>query len=249
MMTDERPLAGRIALVTGATRGIGRAIALKLAKDGAVVGVLGRNEAQGAAVAREIEAAQGKAFFHRLDVCDFKATQSVVEDTVARLGRVDILIANAGIGTIGPVETSDPEDWRAMMEVNYLGTAHSVKAALKPMLAQGRGDIVAIASSAGVTGYPDWSGYCASKWAVMGFMECLGREMVSRGIRVSTVCPGSVDTPFWDILNVNLHPSGSYSRKGMVTADDVAEVVMLQLRLPPGVLLKNTLMFPTNEWH
>lgn len=248
-MTAESPLIGRIALVTGATRGIGRAIALKLAKDGAVVGVTGRSEDQGAVVVREIEAAGGRAFFKRLDVRDFAATQGVVEETVGRLGRLDILVANAGIGTIGPVESADPEEWRAMMEVNYLGTAHSVKAALKPMLAQGRGDIVAIASSAGVTGYPDWSGYCASKWAVMGFMDCLGREMVSRGIRVSTVCPGSVDTPFWDILNVDLHPAGSDSRKGMVTADDVAEVVMLQLRLPPGVLLKNTLMFPTNEWH
>ncbi|MFZ5671689.1 MAG: SDR family oxidoreductase [Pseudomonadota bacterium] len=248
-MTAENPLAGRIALVTGATRGIGRAIALKLAKDGAVVALTGRNEDQGAAVVREIETAGGRAFFSRLDVRDFAATQGVIAEIVGRLGRLDILVANAGIGMIGPVESADPEEWRAMMEVNYLGTAHSVKAALEPMLAQGRGDIVAIASSAGVTGYPDWSGYCASKWAVMGFMDCLGREMVSRGIRVSTVCPGSVDTPFWDILNVDLHPAGSDSRKGMVTADDVAEVVRLQLRLPPGVLLKNTLMFPTNEWH
>lgn len=246
-MTQEHPLAGRIALVTGATRGLGRAIALKLARDGAHVGVLGRNEEHGAAVVREIEAARGSAFFSRLDVRDFAATQRVVDDTVSRLGRLDIVIANAGIGTIGPVESSDPEDWRAMMEVNYLGAAHTVKAALKPMLAQGRGDIIAVASSAGMTGYPDWSGYCASKWAVMGFMDCLGREMVSRGIRVATVCPGSVDTPFWDDLNVDLHPKGT--RQGMMSSDDVAEVVMLQLRLPPGVLLKNTLMFPTNEWH
>lgn len=246
-MTPEGPLAGRIALVTGATRGLGRAIALKLAKDGAHVGVLGRNEEHGEAVVREIEAAKGQAFFSRLDVRDFAATERVVDETVRRLGRLDIVVANAGIGTIGPVENADPQEWRAMMEVNYLGAAHTVKAALKPMLAQGRGDIVAIASSAGMTGYPDWSGYCASKWAMMGFMDCLGREMVSRGIRTSTVCPGSVDTPFWDDLNVDLHPKGS--RQGMMSSDDVAEVVMLQLRLPPGVLLKNTLMFPTNEWH
>lgn len=240
-------LDGRVALVTGATRGLGRAIALKLAQDGAHVGVLGRNDRHGEAVVREIEAAKGHAFFSRLDVRDFAATEHVVEETASRLGRVDIVVANAGIGMIGPVETADPQEWRAMMDVNYLGTAHTVKAALKPMLAQGRGDIVAVASSAGMTGYPDWSGYCASKWAVMGFMDCLGREMVSRGIRVATVCPGSIDTPFWDDLNVDLHPKGS--RQGMMSSDDVAEVVLLQLRLPPGVLLKNTLMFPTNEWH
>lgn len=246
-MTQENPLAGRIALVTGATRGLGRAIALKLGRDGAHVGVLGRNEEHGAAVVREIEAAGGNAFFSRLDVRDFAATQRVVDDTVSRLGRLDIVIANAGMGTIGPVETSNPEDWRDMMEVNYLGTAHSVKAALGPMLAQGRGDIVAVASSAGMIGYPDWSGYCASKWAVMGFMDCLGREMVSRGIRVATVCPGSIDTPFWDDLNVDLHPKGT--RQAMMSSDDVAEAVMLQLRLPSGVVLKNTFMFPANEWH
>lgn len=245
----ERPLSGRIALVTGATRGLGQAIALKLARDGAHVGVLGRNEAHGSGVVREIEAANGQAFFTRLDVRDFAATERVIGDTVSRLGRLDIVIANAGIGTIGPVESADPEDWRQMMDVNFHGTAHTIKAALKPMLAQARGDIVAIASSAGTTGYADWSGYCASKWAVMGFMECLGREMISRGIRVSTVCPGSVDTPFWDDLNVDLHPTGSESRRGMMSSDDVAEVVLLQLRLPPGVVLKNTLMFPANEWH
>jgi 3-oxoacyl-[acyl-carrier protein] reductase len=136
-----------------------------------------------------------------------------------------------------------------MMDVNFFGTAHLIKAALPRMLAQGHGDIVAIASSAATTGYADWSGYCASKYAVAGFMECLGREMVGKGIRVCTVCPGSVDTPLWDDLNQPLHPSGSASRAAMMSADDVAEIVLLQLRLPRHVLLKHTLTFPTNEWH
>lgn len=248
-MAAERRLDGQIALVTGATRGLGRAIALKLASDGVLVGVLGRNRGNGEAVVREIEAAGGRAFFMVLDVTDFAATKLVVDEILTRHGRIDIVIANAGIGTIGPVETADPGDWRAMMDVNFHGTAHIVKAALTPMLAQGRGDIVAIASSAGTIGYPDWSGYCASKWAVVGFMECLGQEMVKRGIRVSTVCPGSVDTPFWDDLNVDLHRAGAESRQSMMSPEDVAEVVMLQLCLPPAVLLKRTLMFPTNEWH
>jgi NAD(P)-dependent dehydrogenase (short-subunit alcohol dehydrogenase family) len=244
-----RSLAGRATLVTGATRGIGRAIALRLGSEGALVCVTGRSAARGEAVAAEIEAAGGKSIFMDLDVTSFEQTQRAVHETMERLGGIDIVVANAGIGTIGLVADSDPADWRAMMDVNFFGTAYLVKAALKPMLAQGHGDIIAIASSAATTGYPEWAGYCASKWAVAGFMECLGREMVGRGIRVCTVCPGSVDTPFWDDLNQDLHRAGTASRAAMMSAEDVAEIVLLQLRLPRTVLLKHTLTFPANEWH
>lgn len=243
------PLAGQVALVTGATRGIGEAIAVRLAAEGVAVCVTGRNIARGEDVVRKIRAAGGKAVCMALDVASFEQTQQIVEQTRKQLGGLDIVVANAGICTVGSVADADPADWRAMMDVNFFGTAHVIKAALKPMLAQGHGDIVAIASSAATTGYEDWSGYCASKWAVAGFMECLGREMVGKGIRVCTVNPGSVDTPLWDDLNQPLHPSGSASRAAMMTAQDVAEIVLLQLRLPRTVLLKHTLTFPTNEWH
>jgi NAD(P)-dependent dehydrogenase (short-subunit alcohol dehydrogenase family) len=243
------PLAGQVALVTGATRGIGRAIALRLGAQGVAVCVTGRNVARGEAVVAEIAAAGGKAICMGLDVTSFSDTQRVVEETIERLGGLDIVVANAGIGTIGLVADSDPADWRAMMDVNFFGTAHVVRAVLNRMLAQGHGDIVAIASSAATTGYEEWAGYCASKFAVAGFMECLGREMVGKGIRICTICPGSVDTPFWDDLNQDLFPAGSAGRAAMMTAEDVAEIVLLQLRLPRSVLLKHTLTFPTNEWH
>jgi 3-oxoacyl-[acyl-carrier protein] reductase len=222
---------------------------LRLGAEGVAVCVTGRNLARGKAVAAEIEAAGARSHCMALDVTSFEETQRAVDETIARLGGLDIVVANAGIASVGFVADSDPAEWRAMMDVNYFGTAHLVKAALKPMLAQGRGDIVAIASSAATTGYEEWAGYCASKFAVAGFMECLGREMVGKGIRVCTVCPGSVDTPLWDDLNQPLHPAGSASRAAMMTAEDVAEIVLLQLRLPRTVLLKHTLTFPTNEWH
>ena len=135
------------------------------------------------------------------------------------------------------------------MDVNFHGTANLIRAVLPAMLARKKGTLVAIASSAATTGYPEWAGYCASKWAVAGFMDCLGREMVDKGIRVCTVCPGSVDTPFWDDLNQDLHRAGTASRAAMMSADDIAETVMLQLKLPATVHLKHALLFPTNEWH
>lgn len=246
---NARPLAGQVAIVTGATRGIGRAIALRLAAEGVAICVAGRNAARGEAVAAEVEKAGGRAVAMVLDVVDYEATRRVVEETRQRLGGLDIAIANAGIGTIGPVAESDPDDWRAMMDVNFFGTANLARAALPSMLAEGRGTIMAIASSAATTGYPEWAGYCASKWAIAGFMDCLGREMVGKNIRISTINPGSVDTPFWDDLNQDLARSGTVARTSMMSAEDVAEIVVLHLRLPQTVVVKHALTFPTNEWH
>ena len=175
--------------------------------------------------------------------------RTLVGDCVEQLGGLDIVVANAGIGIIGSVAESDPEDWRAMMDINYLGTANIAQAALRPMLEQGRGDIVAIASAGGTKGYPDWSGYCATKWAVVGFMECLAQEVAAKGIRVSTICPGGVDTPFWDNVNQDINRAGSEGRASLMQPADIAETVMLQLRLPRNVLIKRMLLFPTSEWH
>jgi NADP-dependent 3-hydroxy acid dehydrogenase YdfG len=242
-------LKGQVALVTGATRGIGRAIALRLTGEGVKVCIAGRDMARADAVKAEIEAGGGTAMTLSLDVSDPTATQQAVEAAIARFGRLDIAVANAGICTIGTVEESNMADWRAMMDVNFFGAAHLVKAVLPRFLAQNRGDIVAIASTAGITGYPEWAGYCASKWALMGFLECLGREMMGRGIRVSTICPGSIDTPLWDDLNKDVARAGTPARRAMMTAEDVAETVMLQLRLPRTALIKSLVTFPTNEWH
>lgn len=244
-----KPLAEQVALIAGATRGLGRAIALRLAREGTAVCVTGRNWERGAGVVREIAEAGGRAHYLPLDVVDYDATRHAVADTIAAFGALDIAIANAGIGTIGYVADSDPADWRAMMEVNFHGTANLVRAVLEPMLAQRFGTILAVGSVAGLRGWPEWAGYCASKHAVVGFMECLGQEMARRNIRVAMVSPGSVDTPFWDDLNQDVARAGSDARGVMMSADDIAELVVLQLRLPQTVVIKNAVAFPTSEWH
>jgi 3-oxoacyl-[acyl-carrier protein] reductase len=242
-------LGGQVALVTGGTRGLGLGIAGRLAAEGAAVGVVGRNVERAQAVALDLARSGVSAVGVGADVSSWAETQRAVAEVRERLGPVDIVVANAGIGVIGPVADADPDDWRRMMDINYLGTAHVTKAILPEMLERGRGDIVAIASAGGTKGYPDWSGYCATKWAVVGFMECLAQEVATRGVRVSTFCPGGIDTPFWDDLNQDIHRTGSASRATLMQPDDVAEAVMLQLRLPRGVLVKRTILFPTSEWH
>ncbi len=256
-MTDVGPLTGQVALVSGGTRGVGRGIAARLAAEGAAVAILSRDRARAERAASELSAsaaaggtlAVGQVIGIAADVRDWMAAQAAVAIATERLGPVDIVVANAGVGAIGTVVEADPADWRRMIDANYLGTAHIVKAALPGMLERGRGDVIAIASAGGTKGYPEWSGYCASKWAVVGFMECLAQEVTPLGIRVCTLCPGGVDTPFWDDLNKDVHRQGSATRAGLMQPDDVAETVMLQLRLPRSVLLKRALFFPTSEWH
>jgi len=242
-------LDGQVALVTGGTRGLGLAIATRLAAEGASVAVVGRDKERAREVALELSGTGVPAVGVGADVSSWEDAQRAVAKARSVLGPIDIVVANAGIGVIGPVADADPADWRRMMDINYLGTAHITKAALPGMLERGRGDIVAIASAGGTKGYPDWSGYCASKWAVVGFMDCLAQEVTTRGVRVSTFCPGGIDTPFWDDLNVDVHRSGTASRATLMRPEDVAETVMLQLRLPRSVLLKRTVFFPTSEWH
>lgn len=249
MSDADGALAGQVALVTGGTRGLGLAIATRLAAEGAAVAVVARNVERARAVALELSGTGAPAVGVGADVGSWEEAQRAVAKARNVLGPIDIVVANAGIGVIGPVVDADPADWRRMMDANYLGTAHIVKAALPAMLERGRGDIVAIASAGGTKGYPDWSGYCASKWAVVGFMECLAQEVTDKGVRVCTLCPGGIDTPFWDDLNQDIHRSGTATRAGLMRPEDVAETVMLQLRLPRSVLVKRTIFFPTSEWH
>jgi len=238
------------ALVTGASRGIGFGIALRLAEEGFRTAIVGRNRRRIEEAAKEITEISGtQALAVVGDVSSWSDCVAAVEKVVKEFGAIDVLVPNAGIGIIGSVAESDPADWAMMMETNYLGTAHIVKAALPTMQKQGSGDVIAIVSAGGTKGYPEWSGYCATKWAVMGFMESFAQEVITQGIRVSTLCPGGVDTAFWDDLNKDINRAGSTGRSKLMSPADVAEMVMLQINLPRNVMLKNALFFPTTEWH
>ena len=186
---------GRIAVVTGAASGIGRSTALLLARLGAAVHVADLDEEGAATVAREIEAGGGRAVAHTLDVSDAGAVAELGERVFAEERAVDILHNNAGVGHAGRVEETSLEEWQRVLGVNLMGVIHGVHAFVPRMLAQGRpAHIVNTASMLGLVPGPETAPYATSKHAVVGLSESLNAELSPRGIRVSAICPGLIDT-------------------------------------------------------
>lgn len=204
-------LQGKTAIVTGAASGNGRQIALLFAREGANIAIGDLNEEQGAAVAREIEAAGGKAISVRCDVTKEDDAKALVEKTVQAFGGLDILVNNAGLGRWGTVESLTEAQWDTTMNVNVKGIFFLSKYAV-PAMRKGSGDrnIINIGSGAGVIGCGGSVAYCASKGAVVNMTRAMAIDCGPDKIRVNCVCPGIVDTPFNDeILEGNPDPAGA----------------------------------------
>jgi NAD(P)-dependent dehydrogenase (short-subunit alcohol dehydrogenase family) len=185
-----RPLSGRHALVTGGSRGIGRAIAAALAAAGAAVTLLGRDRAS-------LDAALAEGVGHgavAADVTRGEAVRDAVAQAQAARGAIDLLVANAGAAVSAPFHRADEALFRRMIDVNLMGVVHAAQAVLPGMQERGFGRVVAVASTAGLKGYPYVSAYCAAKHATIGFVRALALEVARSGVTVNAVCPGFADT-------------------------------------------------------
>jgi len=226
----------RVALITGASRGIGAEIAKHLAFEGYRV-VLG---ARSLAPVKSLAASLPEAIAVPLDVTNPHDAQRMVEAAMEQWGRVDALINNAGHAHIAPVEETSPDDFHHVLNVNVMGPFLCTRAVLPIMRAQGGGHIVNILSVAARRVFPNWSAYCASKFALDGFGKALAEEVKGTGIGVTAIYPGATDTPLWD--GAELTPE---ARAGMVQPEDVAAAVAFALRQPPRTRLAELVIEPS----
>lgn len=192
-------LAGKVAVVTGAGRGVGRAIAIGYARAGAKVCCVSRTLDQIAATQRTIEESGGVALALAADVSDRHAVQAMIDQVVETFGGLDILVMSHGVAlALGPVETSDPDDWRRTVEINLIGTYNCARAAVPHLKSRGAGKIILIGSGQGHKGTAGTSAYASSKAGVWGFAQSLAEELVSFNISVNELLPGNVRTQLYE---------------------------------------------------
>ena len=273
LATDSEPRASRFSpgayfrdrtvLITGASSGIGRDIALTFAKMGARVALLARRADVLESLAAEIAEAGGEALVLAADVTRRADVRDAVDRALAHFGRIDVLINSAGIAIPDRVETMPPEDLERMMSVNLMGTLHTMQAVLPAMRAAGAGSIVNIASLAGRRGMPPLGAYCATKFAVVGLTEALRVELYGTGIRLSLVMPGVIDTPMVHGASSSPSPAAATSAEPLKLLPDsipamppqwvtwavIAAVVLglTEVDVPPGavVMEKIAALFPS----
>lgn len=235
-------LRKKTALVTGASRGIGRSIALALAKAGSKVMLAARSKNELERVAQEIRSGGGEASIIVANMREEKSIREMISTTIATFGCIDILINNAGLGHFKPAAQIATAEWDEMFEVNLRGVFIATREALPHLRKQKESFIVNVASLAGKNQFVNGSGYAATKWGLIGFSKCLMLEERANGVRVLVVCPGSVDTDFG-------HPGSGLPKspaKEIIKPEDVAETIVMALRMPQRTMVSEIDIRPTN---
>lgn len=240
MNTHEASLTNKVAVVTGSGRGIGAAIAQRLAQLGAAVAVSGRSGKPLQETTAKIRSAGGRAEAMTCDVSRWESVQALAEQVKTKLGRIDILVNNAGIGGFtSPLHEMDLNSWDEILNTNLRGVFYCIKAFAPMLIAAGRGDIVNISSLAGKNALPNGAAYSASKWGLNGLSYSVAEELRKYKIRVSVVCPGSTNT------DLSPHEGKDFSR--MLQPDDVADCVALIVSQPARAFASEILLRPTQK--
>ena len=245
-----RPLDGKVALVTGASSGIGEATALALAGAGAAVAIGARRKDRLDALSARLRDGGAKVLPLDLDVTEEAACADAARRTREELGGLDVLVNHAGVMLLGTIVGADPEDWRRMLSTNVLGLMYMTHAAIDGMVEQGSGDIVNISSVAGRTARLGAGVYNASKWAVNAFSESLRQEVTARGVRISLVEPGAVATELSS--HITQEEAREASRRmaesiRTLQSDDIARAILYVVTQPPHVAVNEILVRPTDQ--
>jgi NADP-dependent 3-hydroxy acid dehydrogenase YdfG len=248
-MTVSSTLAGKVALVTGASSGIGEATAAALAAAGAKVAIAARRADRLEALAARIETAGGMALRIEADVTSNDDVTAMIGKVVAEWGRLDILVNNAGVMLLSPAAEATLDDWRRMVELNLLALMGVTKAAL-PHLRAAKGHIVNVSSVAGSVANPGASGYAATKFGVVGFSESLRREVYADKVRVTVIEPGLVRTELGDHITNATSKAGLDQRLATMealTAEDVAASILYAVSQPARVNVNEIVIRPTDQ--
>jgi NAD(P)-dependent dehydrogenase (short-subunit alcohol dehydrogenase family) len=239
-MNESRSLAEQIALVTGGGRGIGAAIAKRLARMGAQVIICGRNIAHLEETARAIQSSGGSAVAVKCDLSDLSSVDSMASQVKKQFDRLDILVNNAGVGAFTqPLHQMDPTEWDAVLNTNLRGVYYCIRAFAPLMIEKQGKHIVNISSLAGKNALPNGAAYAASKWGLNGLSYSVAEELRRYNIRVSVICPGSVNT--------ELSPHEGKDPQKMLTADDVAHAVAAIVTQEPQSFMSEILLRPTQK--
>ncbi len=244
-------LNGRIALITGATSGIGRATALALAREGANVILLGRRGERLEEVGQEVKKRYNASWIALpVDVRDLQAVKTAIEGLPEYWQKIDILINNAGLASgLSKIHEGDVEDWEKMIDTNIKGLLYVTRTVVPGMVERGRGDVVNIGSIAGHEVYPGGNVYCATKHAVDALTKGLRIDLVDTPIRVSSVDPGLVETEFSIVRFKGNIERAKNVYKGLkpLTGEDIAETIVFIVSRPPHVQIADVIIFPTAQ--
>jgi 3-oxoacyl-[acyl-carrier protein] reductase len=239
-MNNGKPLEGIVAIVTGASRGIGFAVAHRLGTLGAKLSLCARDARKLESAAGELRVGGGAGVFSAVvDVTHGEQISGFVRDTEEALGPVGILVNNAGIGYFGPTHEATEATWDSVLDTNLKSVFLAGKAVARGMIERRGGHIINIASLAGKNAFAGGGIYCASKWGLLGLTECMAEDLRGYGVRVSAICPGSVATDF--------SPHGKKDISKMLQPEDIAHVVEMLVTQAPQSFISEVLLRPTQK--